>query len=194
MKPDFCVLSIIFAITILATNQTVNAQSDNFKNYTNKDMKFSIQHPSNWKPDYEKFEPEIVNFSVVYFTNDYFQVGMEEVEPYLDTDTMTLKNTSLEQRVQKELNEHASSANEKIIRHNWVTVGGKPAYKIEYTWSCEKCRFNDPLFGAPDHYSFEIFTLANGKFYRLSYKDEPLKVPETLPLANKMVESFQFIK
>ena len=189
------IYSISISICAVFVSYLINssyAQSlENFKTYTNKDMKFSIQHPSNWKPDYEKFEPEIVNFSVVYFTNDYFQVGMEELEPYLDTDTMTVKNTSLEQRVQKELNEHASSANEKIIRHNWVTVGGKPAYKIEYTWSCEKCGFNDPLFGKPDRYSFEIFTLANGKLYRLSYGDEPLKVPETLPLANKMVESFK---
>ena len=153
-------------------------------------MNFGIQYPSNWgKPEYENFEPEII-LSVVYFDN--FQVAMEEVgEPYLDTGTMTVKNISLEQRVQKELNNHASSANEKIIRHNWVTVAEKPAYKIEYTTSHENSIPGDYDYGDPDSYSFEIFTMANGKLYRLSYGDEQLKVPETLPLANKMVESFQ---
>jgi hypothetical protein len=38
---------------------------------------------------------------------------------------------------------------------------------------------------------FEIYTKANGKFYLLKYIEDPLKVPESLPLANKMVESFQ---
>jgi hypothetical protein len=40
-------------------------------------------------------------------------------------------------------------------------------------------------------YNFEIWNIANGKFYRLSYLEDPLKVPETLPLVNKMVDSFQ---
>lgn len=191
-------IPIFIVLASLLINSSYAQSSDNFKTYSNNDMKFSIQHPSNWKPEYSKFEPDLINFSVVYFSapnkdspNDYFQVGMEEVKPYLDTDTMTLKNTSLQQRVQKELDDHLSSDKEKIIRQNWVTVGGNPAYKIEYTWSCKDCSLNDPTFGLPDRYSFQIFTFANGKFYRLSYGDDPLKVPETLPLANKMVESFQ---
>src|SRR6187431_1386944 len=116
MKLNFCILSILFTVIIFAINPTLNAQSDDFKTYTNKEMNFGIQYPSNWgKPEYENFEPETI-LSVVYFDN--FQVAMEEVgEPYLDTGTMTVKNISLEQRVQKELNNHASSANEKIIRH-----------------------------------------------------------------------------
>jgi len=33
--------------------------------------------------------------------------------------------------------------------------------------------------------------LLDGRYYELTYLDKQLKVPETLPLANKMVESFQ---
>jgi len=40
----------------------------------------------------------------------------------------------------------------------------------------------------------DIFTIADGKFYILTYVEDPLKVPETLPLVNKMVESFQILK
>jgi hypothetical protein len=117
---------------------------------------------------------------------------MEKVEPYLETDTMTVKNTSSQQRVQKELDDYYRlSDEEKIIRQNWVTVGGNPGYKIEHIWSCQHCRIDNPLYVRPDHYSFVIFTIANGKLYRLSYTDEPLKVPETMPLANKMVDSFE---
>jgi hypothetical protein len=42
-----------------------------------------------------------------------------------------------------------------------------------------------------ERYAFRIFTNANGNLYTLQYQDKPLKVPETLPLVNKMVESFQ---
>ncbi len=45
----------------------------------------------------------------------------------------------------------------------------------------------------PLNYQFHIGTIANGKFYNLEYSEDPLKVPESLPLANKMVESFQII-
>jgi hypothetical protein len=179
----------------LLINSSYAQSSDDFKTYTNKEMKFSIKHPSNCKADYEKYE---MNVSVVYFSlpddKECFQVSTQKVEPYLDTDTMTVKNTSLQQLVQKELDGYLSSDKVKVIRQNWVTVGGNPGYKIEHTFSCEHCSFNDPLFGMSDSYSSVIYTIANGKLYQLSYKDEPLKVPETLPLANKMVESFQVIK
>jgi hypothetical protein len=48
--------------------------------------------------------------------------------------------------------------------------------------------------GKDNFYLFEICTIAKGKIYILTYQDDPLKVPETLPLANKMVESFEFKK
>jgi hypothetical protein len=107
---------------------------------------------------------------------------------------MTLQNTSIEQRVQKEIRDCISFDEDKIIRQNWVTVGGKLGYKIQHIWSCERCTPNDIGYGSPDSYKSQIFTIGNGKFYRLEYVDNPLNVPETLPLVNKMVESFQFIK
>lgn len=42
-------------------------------------------------------------------------------------------------------------------------------------------------------YNFEIFTVANGRLYTLDYSEKLLKVPKTLPLANKTVESFKII-
>ena len=107
-----------------------------------------------------------------------FQVSTEKVEPHLDTDT-TLKNISLQQLVQHELDEMTSEfRNFDLIRQNKVTVGGNDGWKMEFS-------------GEDSFYLFEICTIANGKIYILTYEDNALKVPETLPLANKMVESFQ---
>lgn len=147
---------------------------DYFKPYTNNDIKFSIQYPSDWEPEYSDFKPDI-DYSVVYFGN-IFQVGMEKVKPYLDTDTLTLKNTSLQQYIEQQLNS-LSSIDAKIIRQNEFSFGGNAGWKIEYTLD--------------NYYEFQILTFANGYFYMLSYKEDQLKVPETLPLANRMVESLQ---
>jgi hypothetical protein len=159
---DPCSISIPICIVFVSIliNSSYAQSSDNFKTYTNKEMKFSIQHPSNCEADYENDKE--ANVSIVYFSvpdgKECFQVSMEKVEPYLDTDTMTVKNTSLQQRVQKELDDYyRSSDEEKIIRQNWVTVGGNPGYKIEHIWSCQHCRIDNPLYGRPDHYSFVIF-------------------------------------
>jgi hypothetical protein len=125
-----------------------------------------------------------VKFDSPHLTNPIFIVSVQEVTPYLDTDTMTLKNTTLDQSVQEKLN--SLSANSlrpdtyyKLIRQNKLTVGENMSWKIEY---------NFDIF-----YTFEIMIINNGKLYTLTYSELPLYVPKTLPLANKMVETFQFI-
>jgi hypothetical protein len=177
-----------------------HAQSvNNFVTYTNNDMNFTIQHPSNWQvkestesphkestesPHKESTESPHgrVWFELSGRNLPIFAVDTENVEPPFDSDTMTLKNTSLQQLVQHELDEMSSDSSEfrnfDLIRQNKVTVGGNSGWKMEFA-------------GKDSFYLFEICTIANGEIYILTYQDYPLKVPETLPLANKMVESFQ---
>jgi hypothetical protein len=156
-----------------------NAQSlDNFVTYTDDDLNFTIQRPSNWEVEEDPIVPDSVSFRIP--NRDIigsFSVSVKKIEPYLDTDTMTLQNTSLQQYAQQRLDIGISTFIYKPLRQSEVTVGGNTGIKHE--------------FSSNYHYYFEIITIANGKFYILSYADEPLKVPETLPLANKMVESFQ---
>jgi len=109
---------------------------------------------------------------------------------------MTLENYTLEERVKqfKDTLQYDTTVPyyTQIIRENKLTIVGNndtdnyndsAAIKVEYG-----AKQNDNI---KDHYGFRIFTIANGKMYVLTYQDEALKVPETLPLANKMVESFQ---
>jgi len=92
---------------------------------------------------------------------------------------MTLKNISLQQLVQQELDEMSSEfRNFDLITQNKITVGGNDGWKMEFA-------------GKDSFYLFEICTIANGKIYILTYQDTASTVPKTLPLANKMVESFQ---
>jgi hypothetical protein len=198
-------LFILMGKDVYGQTNSTNAQSPvNFLKATNnKTMNFSILFPSNWQLS-ENFEDSEtlgnrVSFEIPDRNLSRFIINTKKVEPYLDTDTMTLKNTSLQQLVQQELNiiQEANKTQElnkapfvpaiedfKIIRQNAVTIGGNPGWKFEFKYSWH----GDP------YYSFVIHTIANGKIYTLTYEDDSLKVPETLPLINKMVESFQFIK
>lgn len=183
MKTNYFILSIVFAIVVLAVNQTVNAQSDNFKPYTNKEMKFSIQYPSNWQVEEKEEYPNSVTFQIPdrAYNASFFMVSVGEPEPQLDTGTMTLKNNTLEQEVKKGIDTDISILKSKVLKQNKVIVGGNTGIKTELI---------DHFSG----YKFYITTIANGKIYQLSYIENPLKLPETLPLANKMVESFQIKK
>jgi hypothetical protein len=189
------IIAFIVAMVVLI-NQGINLvfgleSLDNFLNYTNDVMNFTIQHPSNWQvkestesPLKESTESPHgrVWFELSGRSLPIFAVDTEKVEPHFDSNTKTLKNTSLQQLVQHELDEMSSDSSEfrnfDLIRQNKVTVGGNSGWKMEFA-------------GKDSFYLFEICTIANGEIYILTYQDYPLKVPETLPLANKMVESFQ---
>ena len=148
-------------------------------------MRFTIQHPSKWKvDDGVKGFPDEVWFRSPDSQIRKFAISVEKIEPDLDTGTMTLKNTSLQQHAHEQLDEYRSASAHfnlpfTLVRQNEVTVGGNTGSKMKY------------IIGEKE-YNLEIFTIANGKFYRLSFAENPLKVSETLPLAGKMVESFQF--
>ena len=148
------------------------AQSlDNFKTYTNKEMKFSIQYPSNWQVEEKEEYPNSVTFQIPDRASSFFMVSVGEPEP----------NNTLEQEVKKGIDTDISIFKSKLLKQNKVIVGGNTGIKTELI---------DHFSG----YKFYITTIANGKVYQLSYIENPTKVPETLPLANKMVESFQVIK
>jgi hypothetical protein len=181
-----CVTLLINAAHAQSLDNSSNAQSsDSFVNYINDNMKFSIQHPSNWKVlDFSKFYPE-VSFKIPDRQGPQrFETRLEistvPVEAHPDTDTVPIENTTLELHFQQEVRAIQSDYDKKIIRQNKVTVAGNIGWKVEYT------KFY--------YYTFNIFTIGNGNFYKLSFTDEESKVPETLPLAKKMVDSFRILK
>jgi hypothetical protein len=161
----------------ILTNSSYAQSVDNFKTYTNNDLNFTIQHPSNWQV---KEIDETVLFELTGRSLPIFAVNTEKAGPHLDSDTMTLKNISLQELAEHELVEMTSSEfrNFDLIKQNKVTIGGNDGWKMEFA-------------GEDSLYLFEICTIAHGNSYTLRYQDKPLKVPETLLLVNKMVESFQ---
>lgn len=165
----------------LLINLSYAQSADNFLNYTNNDMNFTIQHPSNWLVvEDEKSPDERVWFKVSDRIMPIFVVQIHKFEPYNDTDMMSLKNT-IQQYVQQRQDLLSSlDIDYNPVRQNNVTVGGNFGLKVEFT--------------VGNFFTSDIFTIANRKLFELSYHDDPKSVPQNVKLADKMVDSFQFQK
>lgn len=156
-----------------------NAQSlDNFVTYTNNEMNFTIQHPSNWLVvEDEKSPDETVWFKLSNRTMPIFVVHIQKVEPDLDTNMMTLKN-ALQRYVQQRQDVLSSlDIDYNPVSQNEVTIGGNIGVKVEFT--------------VGKFFTSDIFTIADGKLFELSYHDDPKNVPQNVQSADKMVASFK---
>jgi hypothetical protein len=189
---------------------TANNGTNSTLIYSNATYHFSIKYPQNWHVEEDKYclgsNQTIVAFSAVdefqisdkpsleamedtlYHRSTFWISVTDQPSPYLDTDTLTLKNFTSRQIAQSVLDHYSQSDSENgfvEIKQRNLTVASQPAWKIEY-WS------NQPYTGK-SMYKFEIFTIANGKLYQLYYSALPLNVPTTVPVVNSMLGSFQFI-
>lgn len=115
-------------------------------------------------------------------------ISVQNADSYLDTDTMQVKNTSLDDYVRGKKSEIASMTIPKDefgltvehIRDNQTTIDGNPAWKIESMTS---------FLGERQMYNVDILTMKDGHLYTLAFNTEPLEVPETLPIGQKMIDS-----
>jgi hypothetical protein len=181
-------------VAMASVGQIYGQYSTSFITYENPRLGFSIEHPSDW----ETWENENVTFmippnTIRNLTSSLYDapliIHVQNVSPYLDTDTMTVKNKTLDQlapRMMRTLSENNSLGLEfKPIRENYITVDGQPGWKIEAFLGPEE----NPLY-----YFFDASTVSNGKVYHMLYGEKPLKVPETYPIVKKILESFRFIQ
>ena len=160
-----------------------------------------IQIPSNWQivsgqPD------KIVEFKLPSVTKPSFGAGpaldadlsisQQNTGSYLDTNTLQVKGATLEDYVEAEKNRIRSGSSPtgelglrlEYLKDNQTTVGGNPAWQIEYI---------SYISGRQGLYNVETYVMKNNILYTLKFFSDPLKVPETLPIAQKMIDSFQIV-
>jgi len=178
------------SIIVFLNLHPINAQeptTTSLITYQNPSLGFSIQHPADWKVEDSTYERGI-RFTTPDGSIPILHIRSRDVNPYLDTNTMTLKNKTLEQVVQEYLSNisrpNPIGLESQLIRQNQVTVGDNLGWKIEMLMGPK----TDPYY-----YLFLVLTIANGKLYSLEYNERPLNVPTTLPLVQKMVDSFQIL-
>lgn len=190
-----------------ASSAITNKNSNSTESYTNNTYQFSIEYPINWKVEQEQsclpHTSSVVSFSVtnefpitepasfedmmniLYYRTVLWVDISNLAEPYLHTDTMTLKNYTAQHYAQSRLHSLSESPTEenfREIRENEFTLASQPAWKIEY-W------LDDP---SKSTYNFEIYSIAEGRLFVLHYRALPMNVPTTIPLVNNMIGSFEF--
>lgn len=142
-------------------------------------MKFAIQHPSNWKVVEEKSPYQTVKFKISNRTMPIFVVQIHQVGPYNETDMISLNNTILKYVKQRQDLLSSLDIDYNPVKQNYVTTGGNLGLQVEFT--------------VGNFFNSDIFTLANGKLYELSYHDDPQSVLQNMKLADKMIDSFRIL-
>jgi hypothetical protein len=139
------VIWIIFLDCLI--NSSFAQSSDDFEKYTNHDLKFSIEHPSDWKvdDDIRKGDTQI-HFTIrqseikeednpflhlpASFWDSYLKVGVEEIEINFDIDPMTVKNISIAERVKEDIDFMSFNPDRfGLFGQHQVTVGRNLGWK-----------------------------------------------------------------
>lgn len=190
------ILAAILSSTIQAVTaaQQTAVNKNGFSLYLNSQYRFKIQYPSDWVVNSEPGNISLFSFdSPINKPGQLIQdaelmIEIRNVSQYLDEKKLVLKNKTAYDYIQDFLK--TSSPNPQIgmdirpIRVNSTTVTGVEAWTVDY------------MFTSEDEQTFykETYMVNNGKLYRFTYLSPPLKLPATLPIVQKMVDSFQLTK
>lgn len=154
--------------------------SNNFLTYSNNDLKFTIQHPSNWIVVEDQKSPhQTVWFKISNRTMPIFVVQIHQVGPYNETDMISLNNTILEYVQQRQDLLSSLDVDYNPVKQDYVTIGGNFGLQVEFTIG--------------NFFNSDIFTIVNGKLYELSYHDDPQSILQNMKLAGKMIDSFRIL-
>jgi hypothetical protein len=171
------------------TNVVPN-QTSGFSKFTNTEYGFEFEFPSDWEvrdPISSGLSMEGIPVQVAMIRSpadggihDLMTISVQEPSRYLDTDAMEVKTSNLSSQEQARIvTDMLPEYGFKIVRENPVTVADLPAYRIEYTTY---------------EYETEIFVVKpDGTLYKLEFGTPMLRAPESLPVFNKMIDSFKFI-
>jgi len=115
---------------------------------------------------------------------------------YLDTNTLTVKTAPMptaHDYAMDRINELSGGGiREHYLRDMPVSVGTAhiPGWRVDSMYSGEP-GYNSTVFG---DYVISTYLVSDSKVYTFTYEDLPLRVPDTLPLMQTMLNSFQVIK
>jgi hypothetical protein len=122
----------------------------------------------------------------------FLTIGVTPVEKSLDKKDLKVKPKSLDDIVSDKIkflsspgaSLGSSDISREILRTNSTTIGGNPAKQIHYITH---------LSGLADTFNIDTYMVRGDKLYTLIFTTGSFLVPETLPMAQKIIHSFQFI-
>jgi hypothetical protein len=198
-------VSIIVASAQTTTVVTTAAMT---KTYESSQYLFRIQYPSDW---YIAPKDTLHSMEFLYYGTDtviafvapigsfldidkhtFLTIGVTPVEKSLDKKDLKVKPKSLDDVISDKIkflsspgaSLGSSDISREILRTNSTTVGGNSAMQIQYITH---------LSGLADTFNIDTYMIRGDKLYTLIFTTGSSLVPETLPMAQKMIHSFQFI-
>jgi hypothetical protein len=206
---------IIPLLSLLVSNTVASAQTTAAvttaamtKTYQNSQYGFRILYPANWyiAPKNTLHSMEFLYYgthTVIAFVapigtfldidkHTFLTIGVTPVEKSLDKKDLKVKPKSLDDIASDKIkflssqgaSLGSSGISREILRINSTTVGGNTAKQIQYITH---------LSGLADTFNIDTYVIRGDKLYTLIFTTGSLLVPETLPTAEKMIHSFQFI-
>ena len=206
---------IIPLLSLLVSNTEASAQTTAAvttaamtKTYENSQYGFRILYPANWyiAPKNTLHSMEFLYYgthTVIAFVapigtfldidkHTFLTIGVTPVEKSLDKKDLKVKPKSLDDIASDKIkflssqgaSLGSSGISREILRINSTTVGGNTAKQIQYITH---------LSGLADTFNIDTYLIRGDKLYTLIFTTGSLLVPETLPTAEKMIHSFQFI-
>jgi hypothetical protein len=206
---------IIPILSLLVSNTLASAQitaavttAAMTKSYENSQYGFRILYPVNW---YIAPKNTLHSMEFLYYGTDtviafvapigtfldvdkhtFLTIGITSVEKSLDKKDLKVKPKSLDDIVSDKIKFLStpgaslgnSDISREILRTNSTTVGGNTAKQIQYITH---------LSGLADTFNIDTYVIRGDKLYTLIFTTGSFLVPETLPTAEKMIRSFQFI-
>lgn len=169
----------------------LGASSSNFTNYTNPQHGFSLLYPSNWVN--EEIPPGANLTYLISFNPPANEIG-EFVFVYVAVKNLTNNNTSLEQFADQEISllkrppavtsPTEDTSARTILESGPATVAGNTsAYKVVYT---------EKVSGTLSKI-METYAVKGNKGYILTYLAYTDIYDKYLPIAQKMVDSFNLV-
>jgi hypothetical protein len=163
---------------------TTDTKDPNYNNYENTTFGLKIKYPKDWTFRHNVFDrisnPETI-FDVGFFSP--FENQVDSTSLSVNIERLDSGTTSLEKsKNQIVANLKSSYPDVKEIHTSKTTVGGKPAYKIEY------------LTNLIDHWekAIDFESVANGTLYEVSILGKPEHVNKYSTNINEMINSLEF--
>lgn len=180
--PVLVLVAMISGLTlIVATKPTAFAQqtSTNFITYSNSTYGIKLQYPSNWDKQ-ENGTKQDTQTDVVSFSPP---VSNSNASLDVSTDS-GVSGESIAEYSSGSLSDLHSFKNFKLIESTNTILAGLPAYRLIYTSENENTIVKD----------MEIGTIKGDTAYLLTYEGGVNEYDKYLPVAQKMIDSFQLTK
>lgn len=204
----------VLTIFLVETSQAY-AQNESFITYENKLYGFAFDYPATWHNQFDAYEAQLNNVVIALadpYSNDTqgfeqisFRVNVSDVRKSLGDD-LQIRSDTAEDYVRNRINEENESLYQtnagiksatdyeesekplftlENLRNTTTSIGGEGnVSRVQYVISFE---------GEQKQFSTYIYVVKDEKVYELSFHSLPLEVPESLPVAEKIIQSFRFI-